>query len=128
MDQLDGKRPHRSRGRIPSQDWQHNVDGEQVLALAGAVRFDFLDVPALIRGAEAVYQYPMVDRDPLPTWDFGKVTQKPLALVEQRAPNGFAKLEDVISPHELTQIAEAYKREAGFDVEMLNNRPSLSVS
>ena len=36
--------------------------------------FDFLDVPALIRGAEAIYQYPMVDRDPLPTWDFGRVT------------------------------------------------------
>jgi 2-polyprenyl-6-methoxyphenol hydroxylase-like FAD-dependent oxidoreductase len=36
--------------------------------------FDFLDVPALIRGAETIYQYPMVDRDPLPTWNFGRVT------------------------------------------------------
>jgi hypothetical protein len=52
---------------------------------------------------------------------------RPLALVEQRAPNGFTKLEDVISPHELAQIAEAYKQTAGFDAQMLNNRPSLSV-
>ena len=52
---------------------------------------------------------------------------RPLALVEQRAPHGFTKLEDVVSPHELAQIAEAYKQTAGFDVQMLNNRPSLSV-
>ena len=36
--------------------------------------FDFLDVPALIRGARTIYQYPMVDRDPLPTWSFGRIT------------------------------------------------------
>jgi 5-methylphenazine-1-carboxylate 1-monooxygenase len=36
--------------------------------------FEFLDVPALIRGAATIYQYPMVDRDPLPTWNFGRVT------------------------------------------------------
>src|SRR2546425_8374701 len=36
--------------------------------------FDFLDVPALIRGAKVIYQYPMVDRDPLPTWNVGRVT------------------------------------------------------
>jgi 2-polyprenyl-6-methoxyphenol hydroxylase-like FAD-dependent oxidoreductase len=36
--------------------------------------FDFLDVPALIRDAEVIYQYPMVDRDALPTWNFGRVT------------------------------------------------------
>ncbi len=176
---------------MPAQDWQHAVDREQVLAVAGELRLEFLDVRALIRGAEAVYQYPMVDRDPLPTWNSGRVTllgdaahpmyptgangasqaivdarvlarelalrssveaaiaaydaerrpataavveanrrggpMKPLALVEQRAPNGFARLEDVISPHELIQIAEAYKHEAGFDAEMLNNRPSLSI-
>ncbi len=52
---------------------------------------------------------------------------RPLALVEQRAPNGFTKLDDVISPKELAQIAEAYKHTAGFDAQMLNNRPSLSV-
>jgi hypothetical protein len=52
---------------------------------------------------------------------------RPLALVEERAPNGFTKLEDVFSPHELEQIAEAYKQTAGFDAQMLNHRPSLSV-
>ena len=36
--------------------------------------FDWLDVPALLRGAESVLVYPMVDQDPLPQWTFGRVT------------------------------------------------------
>jgi len=36
--------------------------------------FDWMDVPALIRGAEQILSYPMVDRDPLPRWSFGRVT------------------------------------------------------
>jgi 2-polyprenyl-6-methoxyphenol hydroxylase-like FAD-dependent oxidoreductase len=133
----------------------------------------------------------MVDREPLPTWDFGRVTLLgdaahpmyptgangasqaiidgrvlarelalqlsieaaisaydgerrpataavvqsnrqhgpglPLALVEERAPNGFEKLEDVITAAELAEIEQTYKRTAGFQVEALNNRPSLSA-
>jgi 2-polyprenyl-6-methoxyphenol hydroxylase-like FAD-dependent oxidoreductase len=37
-------------------------------------RFDWLDVPGLIRGAESIFEFPMVDRDPLPRWSFGRVT------------------------------------------------------
>ena len=36
--------------------------------------FDWLDVPALIRGASAIYEFPMVDRDPLSRWSHGRVT------------------------------------------------------
>ncbi len=36
--------------------------------------FDWLDIPALIAGAETIYEYPMVDRDPLQRWTFGRVT------------------------------------------------------
>jgi 2-polyprenyl-6-methoxyphenol hydroxylase-like FAD-dependent oxidoreductase len=59
---------------MPRQDWEHTSRLEDVLALFTSFVFDFLDVPALIRGAAAIYQYPMVDRDPLPTWHFGRVT------------------------------------------------------
>ena len=31
-------------------------------------------MPALIRASEAIYMYPMVDRDPLPSWNVGRVT------------------------------------------------------
>jgi 2-polyprenyl-6-methoxyphenol hydroxylase-like FAD-dependent oxidoreductase len=59
---------------MPTQDWEYTARREDVLESFKSFIFDFLDVPALIRGAPAVYQYPMVDRDPLPTWNFGRVT------------------------------------------------------
>ncbi len=37
-------------------------------------RFDWLDVPALIRSAPGTYRFPMVDRDPLPQWSMGRTT------------------------------------------------------
>ena len=37
-------------------------------------RFDWLDVPELIDSAEQVFEYPMVDRDPLDRWTDGNVT------------------------------------------------------
>ena len=48
-------------------------------------------------------------------------------MIEDRAPNGFDRLEDVISPQELDEIATAYHRTAGFDPAILNGRPSYSV-
>ena len=49
-----------------------------------------------------------------------------MQLVEDRAPNGFAKLENVISTGELEAIADKYKRLAGFAVSELNTRGSLA--
>ena len=49
-----------------------------------------------------------------------------LTIVDERAPDGFAQIEDVLSRDELTTITEAYRRTAGFDVENLNTRPSWS--
>ena len=179
---------------MPMQDWVHTARHEDALAPFATFGFAFLDVPALIRGATAIYQYPMVDRDPLPTWDFGRVTllgdaahpmypvgcerclagdprrpgsgpgagvttvdrggggglrrraspgqtagcragqppggarELPYGIVEERAPDGFAHIDDVVSQEELEEISRtAYKRTAGFDPETLNNRPSLAV-
>jgi 5-methylphenazine-1-carboxylate 1-monooxygenase len=36
--------------------------------------FDWLDVPELMRRADVVLEYPMVDKDPLPRWSFGRTT------------------------------------------------------
>lgn len=176
---------------MPPQDWTYRARREEVLAAFASFAFDFFDVPALIQGAEVIYQYPMVDRDPLPAWDFGQVTllgdaahpmypmggngasqaildarvlarelalqptvvaavaaydtqrrpataavvranrqsgpQRCQDLVEERAPNGFTRLADVVSQEELAEIAEDYKRIAGYDVAGLNGRASLSV-
>ena len=176
---------------MPMQDWEHTARLEEVLEPFASYVFDVLDVPALIRGAEAIYQYPMVDRDPLPTWNFGRVTllgdaahpmypigsngasqaivdartlarelalqptiekaieaydterrpktaavvlanrqvgpERCMEIVEQRAPDGFTNLDDVVSREELDGISADYRRTAGFDPDVLNNRPTLSV-
>ena len=176
---------------MPRQDWEHTARLKDMLEPFASYAFDFLDVPALIRRAEVIYQYPMVDRDPLPTWNFGQVTlvgdaahpmypvgsngasqaihdarilapgagapavdrggrgrvrrpappsyrhggagQPPggsgacMEIVEQRAPDGFTNVDDIVSQQELEEISRVYKRTAGFDPEMLNSRPSLSV-
>jgi 5-methylphenazine-1-carboxylate 1-monooxygenase len=152
-------------------------------------RFDWLDVPDLIRSADRCYEYPMVDRDPLERWAFGRVTllgdaahpmypigsngasqaildarvsareirahgineaalqayeaerrpataaivfanrgngpEQVMQLVEERAPDGFARIEDVLSAQELEETAAGYKRIAGFDKDVLNRRPSI---
>jgi 5-methylphenazine-1-carboxylate 1-monooxygenase len=36
--------------------------------------FDWLDVPAFLDRAEVALEYPMVDKDPLPRWSFGRIT------------------------------------------------------
>jgi len=37
-------------------------------------RFDWLDVAALIRDADFVLEYPMVDKEPIERWSFGRLT------------------------------------------------------
>lgn len=56
------------------EDWNRAVDVDQFVGDFEDWRFDWIDVPALIRGADVVYEYPMVDRDPLPCWTFGNRT------------------------------------------------------
>jgi 2-polyprenyl-6-methoxyphenol hydroxylase-like FAD-dependent oxidoreductase len=56
------------------EDWNRLGDMREFLPRFEDWRFPWLDVPGLIRGASAVYEFPMVDRDPLPRWTFGRVT------------------------------------------------------
>jgi len=50
-----------------------------------------------------------------------------MEIVHERAPQGFERIEDVISERELEAIAQRYEQAAGFDRDTLNNRASLSV-
>ena len=56
------------------EDWNRRGNHADFLPLFEDWRFDWLDVPGMIRGAEACYEYPMVDRDPLPRWTQGRAT------------------------------------------------------
>ena len=171
---------------IMPQDWNRRADKNKLLAEFGDWHFDWLDVPSLINDAEAIYEFPMSDRDPLPHWSFGRVTllgdaahpmypigsngasqaildaeclaqslvnndkievalreyesirlpatakivlqnrqmgpEQVMQIVEERAPDGFENLDDVISREELESIAARYKQIAGFDKEALNKK------
>jgi len=56
------------------EDWNRAGDLADFLPRFADWRFDWLDVPGLIRSAEAVFEFPMVDRDPLPRWTHGRMT------------------------------------------------------
>ncbi len=151
--------------------------------------FDWLDIPALIKAADTIYEFPMIDRDPLKRWSFGRATllgdaahamypigsngatqaildarvlgrcfvekgvnaaalaaydveRRPkcnavvlanrgngpdqvMQVVEERTGGDFENIDDVLSPTERLEMAKAYKRIAGFDVEVLNHAPSI---
>jgi 2-polyprenyl-6-methoxyphenol hydroxylase-like FAD-dependent oxidoreductase len=56
------------------RDWNRaGAIGDFIAAFADW-HFDWLDVPAFIRAADSVLEFPMVDQDPLPRWSFGRVT------------------------------------------------------
>lgn len=55
-------------------DWNRAVDPAPIVRLFAGWRFDWLDVPAVIAAAEEILEYPMVDRDPVGRWTFGRST------------------------------------------------------
>ncbi len=55
-------------------DWNRAGRIEDFIDIFADWRFDWLDVPALLRNAERIFEYPMVDRDPVAHWSFGRVT------------------------------------------------------
>lgn len=59
---------------LTDRDWNRQADKVRLQARYANWKFDWLDVPAMIDGAEAVYEFPMSDRDPLGQWSFGRVT------------------------------------------------------
>lgn len=55
-------------------DWNTQADLADFLPDYEDWKFDWLDVPALLRASIQMLQYPMVDRDPLPFWRDGRIT------------------------------------------------------
>ena len=60
--------------RRPRRDWTRHGSLADFIEPFEDWRFDWLDVPALIRGSDSVLEYPMVDQEPLSRWTFGRVT------------------------------------------------------
>ena len=54
-------------------DWNRRVQLADFIHHFEGWNFGWLDVPAMLRGAAEVFEYPMIDRDPVPTWVDGRV-------------------------------------------------------
>ena len=172
-DTIDEKMP-------PREDWNKQALVSDVAARFTNWRFSWLDVPSLILATPICYEFPKVDRDPIPRWAFGRVAllgdaahpmhpagsngatqaivdapalaealsrypdpsdalrayeaerlgpiaglvrinrermgpESVMILAEQRAPDGFENVLDVLTRDELEQASNAYKRVAGAD-------------
>lgn len=53
--------------------WFRRVEVEEFIHHFADWTYDWLDVPDLLRRADVVYENPMIDRDPVPTWQDGPV-------------------------------------------------------
>lgn len=172
------------------EDWNRRGALEDFLPHFEDWSFDWLDVPAIIRAAPATFLFPMVDREPIARWTFGRTTllgdaahpmypigsngasqaildarvlagclrrhahdldealaryeqarrpataaivaanrglgpEQPMALVEERAPDGFDDIATVITPAEIAQVTDEYRRTAGFALSDLQRGVSL---
>ncbi|WP_136658966.1 flavin-dependent oxidoreductase [Nitratireductor sp. XY-223] len=56
------------------EDWNREADIGDFYPAFKDWAFDWIDIPALIKSAEKVFEYPMVDRDPIARWTEGAVT------------------------------------------------------
>ena len=59
---------------VAMNDWNKPGNLADFHALYRDWRFDWLDVSELIATADMVLEYPMVDKDPVARWTFGRVT------------------------------------------------------
>ena len=59
---------------VAMNDWNKKGDLQDFYGIYKDWRFDWLDVADMISRAEQVLEYPMVDKDPVAQWTFGRVT------------------------------------------------------
>lgn len=115
------------------RDWTRAGSIDHVIGRFADWRFDWLDVPALIRGTDHVLEYPMVDQDPLPRWSFERVSLLGDAAhpMVPRGSNGAGqaildtqaladRLADSDNPVEALQVYDDQRREATAAVVRLN--------
>jgi 2-polyprenyl-6-methoxyphenol hydroxylase-like FAD-dependent oxidoreductase len=103
--------------RLPNtamNDWNKLGSGEDCVQYFKDWQFPWLDVPNLILSAERVFEYPMVDKDALPQWSFGRITLMGDAAhpMYPRGSNGSAQglidartLADLLQQHADVRVA-----------------------
>jgi 5-methylphenazine-1-carboxylate 1-monooxygenase len=121
------------RETVEMNDWNKPGDLADFISVYESWRFPWLDVAELIRRSDFIFEYPMVDKDPLPRWTFGRVTLAGDAAhpMYPRGSNGSAQavidartLADCLAasadPRGALQAYEAARREATSKVVRTN--------
>jgi 2-polyprenyl-6-methoxyphenol hydroxylase-like FAD-dependent oxidoreductase len=62
------------RDTYEQNDWNKPGNIGDFLSIYENWKFDWLDVGQLIRDADQILEYPMVDKEPVDTWTYGRVT------------------------------------------------------
>ncbi|MGH9807955.1 MAG: flavin-dependent oxidoreductase, partial [Terriglobia bacterium] len=62
------------RDAFEQSDWNKPGDLADFFPLYESWRFPWLDVAQMIRDADQILEYPMVDKDPIARWTFGRIT------------------------------------------------------
>lgn len=62
------------RPQAVRQDWNGRGRLADMMPAFAGLKFDWLDISGMIESTEEILEYPMVDRDPLPRWTFGRIT------------------------------------------------------
>jgi 2-polyprenyl-6-methoxyphenol hydroxylase-like FAD-dependent oxidoreductase len=60
-----------NKGGWPDGDWNKQVKHADFMHHFDQWNYDWIDIPAMLRGASEVFEYPMIDRDPVDTWRDG---------------------------------------------------------
>ncbi|CAO3358524.1 flavin-dependent oxidoreductase, partial [Azospirillum melinis] len=63
-----------SKDSLQTRDWNRQSNVEEFIGHFEHASFDWLDIPAMLRAADVILEYPMIDQDPLPFWTSGRVT------------------------------------------------------
>jgi 2-polyprenyl-6-methoxyphenol hydroxylase-like FAD-dependent oxidoreductase len=58
----------------PRDSWSRRASLATVMPYAKRFSIPGIDLEALVRATDDIFEYPMADRDPLPRWTFGRVT------------------------------------------------------
>ena len=69
------------------EDWNLAGDVNDFIDYFKTWQFSWLNMPELFKRTETIYKFPMIDRDPVPQWSFGRVTLLGDAAHAMR-PNG----------------------------------------
>ena len=94
---------------VGKNDWNKAGDLADFFEIYKNWRFDWLDVAAMIESAEQILEYPMVDKDPIARWTFGRATLAGDAAhpMYPRGSNGAAQatidartLADLVAKHD----------------------------